>query len=247
MDQSSNSAGQHREIDEGVHIVSHLELRVNAPSWPWAVANRDEILAHFERRKQTHPGYFNGRTFILASHALSGDTFKASYAPADFASYLYWREKDFPDHSVRDGFGSAILRSAEGHILLGQQAKGNVNAGFAYLPGGFIDQKDIQPDGRIDIDGSVRREIGEETGLDPATLTRVPGYRLSRGGLLISFGVEYRASLSSDALRAKILDHLAREAKPELADIVVVRKVRDLEGIKAPDYTRHAVRSLLED
>ena len=43
----------------------------------------------------------------------------------------------------------------------------------------------------IDIDASIAREIGEETGLDAAALTRVPGYRVTLAGPLVSIAAEF--------------------------------------------------------
>ncbi len=232
-------------LGDGVYCVADVDLRVDVEDWPWAMARRAQVLAHFERKRAANPAYFNGQTFILAAHSLAANVFRASYAPADFASYLFWRDAGFPENGVRDGFGSAILRSAEGHVLLGRQAAGNVNAGSAYLPGGFIDRQDVRADGRIDIDGSVMREIEEETGLDPGRLDRVAGYRLSCAGPLISIGIEFRSRQGSEEMRAAVLAHLAQEAKPELVDIVVIRRPGDLAGANVPDYTRRAVMALL--
>lgn len=193
------------------------------------------------------PAYFNGPIRILLDYSIDGDRFAAEFATSDFASFVYWRAHGCADDSVRDCFGCAIVRSAEGHILLGIQASGNLNAGRAYCPSGFIDPADVTADGRIDIDGSIAREIVEETGLDLALLERLPGYMLIVAGPSIAIGVEYRSTLAAGSLRARIMDHLAAEAVPELDDILFVRSPADIDGRPTTPHVPVLLRALLPE
>jgi 8-oxo-dGTP pyrophosphatase MutT (NUDIX family) len=192
-----------------------------------------------------NPGFFNGAIQVLTSHEIADDTFTAAFATTDFASFVHWRGLGKSDTADRDCFGCAILRGSDGAILLGVQATGNLNAGRAYCPGGFIDPADVQADGTIDIDGSIAREIGEETGLTPDDLVRQPGYILTAAGISIAIGVEYRSPLTADALRAKILQHLATDATPELADVKIMRRPGDIAGIATSNYVRPLLTALL--
>ncbi|WP_204278261.1 NUDIX hydrolase, partial [Escherichia coli] len=51
------------------------------------------------------------------------------------------------------------------------------NAGKIYFPGGTPDLGDVVGS-RVDLDGSVRRELAEETGLSPEELTIEDGFWL---------------------------------------------------------------------
>ena len=130
---------------------------------------------------------------------------------------------DFPHAGVRDAFGSALIRSAEGHVILGRQRAGNINAGIAYLPGGFIDARDVTAAGKIDISASILRELQEETGQLPGEFHIVPGFLLTQWNALLSIAVELVSPLSSQELRQRIMQHISRDPDSELIDAVIVR------------------------
>ena len=227
--------------------VEACDLRLTGEPWPFARDNAAAIDAHWAERCRANPGYFNG-----AIHAMHGDgaitngVFAASFLRTDFKSFLYWRETGYPPAGAFDAFGSAIIRSAEGHVLLGRQSGGNINAGLAYPPGGFIDARDVIADGPIDIAASIARELAEETGLDVATLTCKPGFLVTRIGPLVSIGQEFVASQPADELRAGILSRISADPDPELTDIVIVRQRSDLHGLSVPPYAELIVKSLLD-
>jgi 8-oxo-dGTP pyrophosphatase MutT (NUDIX family) len=238
------ASGRPLESEDRSERIARCELGVAAGPWPFAQRYRAEIAAHWERAVAARPKLFNGTVYVLRDGTLGGETFKGTFVRADFKSFLYWRESGYPEAGVRDGFGSAVLRSAEGYVLLGRQTGGNVNSGLAYPPGGFIDADDVR-DGTIDIEASVARELAEETGLDAGDLERAPGYLLTRAGPLLSIGLEWRSMLPAEALRARILDHVARQSEPELADIVVVRSPAEIDADMMPRFAQALLRLLL--
>jgi len=238
------ASGLPPESDDRSVRIACCELSVDPQPWPFAERCRAEIAGHWQRAAAERPKLFDGTVYILQEHALQEETFKGRFVRSDFKSFLYWRETGYPDTSVRDGFGSAVIRSAEGHVMLGCQTSGNVNAGLAYPPGGFIDARDVSA-GTIDIDASVTRELAEETGLAAAELARVPGYLLTRAGPLVSIGIEWRSTLPGEALRARILSHVATQSVPELADIVMVRSADEIDDDMMPRYVRALLRLLL--
>ena len=103
-----------------------------------------------------------------------------------------------------------------------------LGAGRIYCPCGTPDPVDIVG-GTVDLDFSVRRELKEETGLDITEFTAEPGWTTVFDLPLIAHIKVLRSGDSADALRARILAHLARERQPELADIRVVRNVADFD------------------
>lgn len=216
--------------------IDRCDLRVSDGRWAFADTHHAEIDAHWARRKSDNPAFFNGALYVMTRHVLTDGGLSAELARADFKSVLYWRETGFRDASVADAFGSALIRSGEGHVLLGRQRPGNVNGGLAYLPGGFIDARDERAEGLIDIEASIARELAEETGLTPSMLHRVPGFILTFAGPMLSIAIEYRSAEPAEALRAKIHDHIAAETEPELSDVVVVSSARDLAGLAVPAY-----------
>jgi 8-oxo-dGTP pyrophosphatase MutT (NUDIX family) len=102
------------------------------------------------------------------------------------------------------------------------------NSGRIYFPCGTPDPDDIVGS-RVDLDFSVRRELKEETGLDVAEFTAEPGWTTVFDLPLIAHIKVLHSRESVEALRARVLDHLAREWQPELADIRIVRGPADFD------------------
>lgn len=219
-------------------------LEVVDEPWPFAAAQRAAIDAHWQARTAANPAFFNGIVHVLCRQSHGAGRFSAAFRQVEFKSFLYWRDHGYPEAGVRDGFGSALIRSAEGHVLLGRQGGGHLNSGLAYLPGGFIDPRDVDEQGRVDIEASVRRELLEETGLGPADLERVPGVIVTRAGPHVSIAVELRSPLAAEALRSRILTHLGRVDQSELVDIVVVRGGDELRPEEMPVFTAVLLREL---
>lgn len=225
--------------------VNAYRLAVFDERWAFADSNAEAIAAHWQRRKAENANFFNGAIHLLHRYALVDEIFTAELFRTDFASYLYWRENDYPDKSVSDCFGSALLRSGDGKVILGRQAPGNVNSGLTYLPGGFIDKRDVGPDRFVDIAGSVSREIFEELGFVPGTFMPRPGAYLTFHDALISIAIEFVCPKGADDLLALARRHIAAESKPELEDVSAVATLADLQGLAMPGYASTLLRSLL--
>jgi 8-oxo-dGTP pyrophosphatase MutT (NUDIX family) len=172
---------------------------------------------------------------------------RARLLATDFKSYLHWREAGFPDAGVIDGFGSALIKSSDQAFLLGRQRAGNINGGLTYLPGGFIDGRDVDAAGRIDIAASIAREIEEETGLTLAEFDVEPGFLVTQVPAHLSMAVSYVAKSDASSLKARIEQHIAADPASELTEIVIVRRAADLQGLAMPHYARVLVTWLLAE
>jgi 8-oxo-dGTP pyrophosphatase MutT (NUDIX family) len=224
--------------------IARCELTISEDHWPFAEREAARIDAHWEQVRTARPRLFNGKVFLLRDLAVRDGVAAGTFVRAQFKSFVYWRERGYVDASVRDGFGSSVIRSAEGHVLLGLQGEGYLNAGRAYPPGGMIDVRDTAG-GRVDIDASIARELAEETGLGPAGLQREPGYLLTQCGPLVSIAIEWRSALSAEALSAAILAHTWAQPSPELADVVIVRSADAIGDPRLPDYAGVLLRCVL--
>jgi 8-oxo-dGTP pyrophosphatase MutT (NUDIX family) len=219
-----------------VASVMTCQLASKPLTWPFATERAAQVDAHWQRRKQECPGFFNGRVQMLASYALSEDVVTGEFFETEFKNFLYWRETGERDHSVSDAFGSALMRSSEGHVILGRQRPGNVNSGLASLPGGFIDARDVRADGMIDIDASIAREMMEETGLDARAFVRKPGYLVTRIAQQVSFAVEFVSPDPADVIQSQVRAFLARDPKSELEDVVIIRSKACFANLPTPAY-----------
>jgi 8-oxo-dGTP pyrophosphatase MutT (NUDIX family) len=215
--------------------ISSCRLTVSPVSWDYAEEHKSQIAAHWEEAQRARPKLFNGTIFLLAKYELQDEALSGTLVRTDFKSFLYWREQGYPECGMRDAFGAAVLRSSEGHVLLGLQSDGHLNSGLAYPPSGMIDQDDVR-DGMIDIDASIVRELEEETGLRPPDFERVPGYILTMLPPFVAIAIEWRSALPAEALRNRILAHVSREAEPELADVVIVRRAAEIDIFPLQPY-----------
>ena len=227
-----------------VHVQTYA-LRVKPEPWAFAATQADAIRAHWQARLQQNPGFFNGPIHILHTWDLAGGHFTGDLLRTDFASFLYWREHAYPDKSVRDCFGSALLRSSDGRIILGRQSPGHINSGLTYFPGGFIDHRDIGPDGAADIQASVARETEEELGFPAGTFVAKPGAYLTFEGQLLSIAIDHVSHLDAAALLATADRFIASESDPELEAVVAVARRADFKDTAMPPFTRALLETLL--
>ena len=228
--------------------VSDCRLRV-LPDTDWAFARRHAgmIKAHWRRRSRDNPALFNGIVHLCAGSRVVGGVLEAEYLRTDFASYLYWREHACPDRSIRNAFGAALVRAADGALLLCRSGNQTINAGLVNPPGGFIDVRDVDAAGRIDIAANIARELAEETGLAYDDLVREPGFMLVFDGLLIAIGVAYRSPMPAAALAARVDRFIACEVDPELAGTVMVASRDAIGAHRMLGYTQSLVRALFPD
>jgi len=228
-----------------VFRVPRVDLRVTDGGWAFADRHRGEIEAHWARRVREAPGFFNGPVFMMHAYSVSAHGhLSASFIRSDFRSFLYWRETGWRDDRVMDGFGSALIRSADGQVLLGRQSAGNLNSGLCYPPSGFIDVRDVGPDGLIDIDRSVAREVAEETGLPASALVRGDGYIVTIAGPSMSISVPLLSPLTGDALLSEATRHISSEEQSELVQLLLVAPGAPDAGLPMLDYARALLTNL---
>ncbi len=206
--------------------LDRLDLRFVPKPWPFAEQKRAEIDAFFAELQRENPALWNGRVLLMHRHIVSNGVFEGEYLETDYASFIAWHRWGGPSAGVRDCFSAAAVVSADGAVLLGEMGPHTANASKIYFPCGTPDPSDIV-DGKVDLAWSVERELKEETGIDIAELTAEPGWTAVLDGPLIVQVKTLRSPQPANALRARMLAHLASEQKPELSDILIVRGRQD--------------------
>jgi hypothetical protein len=207
--------------------LERAEIKVEPWEWEFAVNRRAEIDRHFAARRQRQPALWNGRVLLLKNYRIDNRILSGSSFETDFASFMAWRDWDFPDRSVFNVFAMAAVRAADGGYLLGEMADHTASAGQLYFPCGTPDPEDVAA-GMLDLEGSAGRELFEETGIDIATLAVRPGWNLVREENFVA--LIKQATFAGDAqdLRACVMRHLASGPQPEFSDIRIVRGHADL-------------------
>lgn len=210
-----------------IHRVTTLDLKVRPFTWPFAAERHGEIDAHFAEKRREKPDLWNGRVLLGRNSVRSEERLAADYFETDFASFLAWRDWGFPDARVFNGFGMGALQSSDGAFLLGEMADHTSNAGRIYFPAGTPDPDDVR-DGRFDVAGSIMREISEETGLDEADYIMDRHWTCVFTGPSIAMIRILRTDMTGEALQARVEANLAREKKPELRAVHLVRTRTDI-------------------
>jgi len=215
--------------DAVIRRVTTLDLKFEPQAWPWAEAHRARVEAHFAERRRERPELWNGRVLIARDPVFANGCFSARYFEVDFASFLSWIDWGFPDKSVFNSFGMGALRCADGAFVMGEMAPHTANAGRIYFPAGTPDTDDIADD-RVDIEGNISREIEEETGLTPADYRGSAHWDCVSVGAALALIRVLHVDVPGEAMRARILANLARQARPELSAIHLVRNRSELSA-----------------
>ena len=219
------SDGANIEIAE----IDRAEIAVEPFSWEFAVAQREQIDRYFARRQADRPGIWNGRMLMLRGYEIRNRVLQGPCFETDYASFLAWRDWGFPDASVFNVFGSAVLQAADGAYLLGEMDSSTASAGSIYFPSGTPDLDDISADATLDLAGSVSRELLEETGLEINGLDVRPGWTMVHDRGFLNLMKLVRAPQNAEELRGQIMRHLATQARPEFCDIHIVRGRADVD------------------
>jgi len=222
--------------DPSVFRVDRLELAFTPKLWAFAAERRAEIDAFFAKQQRDKPALWNGRVLLLHHQVMTEGVFRGDYLETDYASFAAWIHWGRPAAAAHDCFGAAAIVAADGAFMLGVMGTQTFNAGQIYFPCGTPDPDDIV-NGKVDLDFSIRRELKEETGFDAAEFNAEPGWATVVDGALIAQIKVLRARQDADTLRARMLDYLAGETQPELADIRIVRGPADLDPMM-PRFVR---------
>jgi 8-oxo-dGTP pyrophosphatase MutT (NUDIX family) len=208
--------------------LDQLDLTFAPRAWPFADARRAEIDAYFGALKREKPALWNGRVLLMYEHWLDGGVLRGRYLETDYASFTAWRAWGRSSAGAYDCFGAGAIVAADGAVLLGVMGAHTANAGLIYFPCGTPDPSDVIDD-KVDLDFSVRRELKEETGCEVSAFTAAPGWTMVIDGTLIAQIKTLRSHESAEALRERMLAHLASEREPELSDIRIVRGPADFD------------------
>ena len=217
--------------------VDRLEMRLDPRPCAFSLAHRAAIDANFAVRLRRQPDIWNGRILILVEHLLDGATLTGRYAETDYASLLWLLAAEPPLAGPRNAFAMGALRGADGGFVLARMASWTANAGRIYFAAGTPDPGDVTPDGRVDLEGSLLRELTEETGLGPADVGLAPCWTVLRDTRRLALMRPLLARSSADELADRIRAHIATEDRPEIDAVIVARGPRDIvEGM--PPFIR---------
>lgn len=222
-----------------IEAVDRLDCRIEPFDWAFARERRGDIASHWSALVAAKPRLYDGRVFLMHGWTVApsegGKILRGAHFQTDFSAFMAWRDFGFPDPGVRNCFGMAALRAADGAFLLAEMGGHTANSGRVYFPAGTPDPDDARGD-RLDIDGNVLRELEEETGLTPGEVRPAPGWlRVDAGPRL---GCMKIIDLDAPAREAKreIEARIARQTHAELAGVYIANDAGDIDRARMPDF-----------
>jgi 8-oxo-dGTP pyrophosphatase MutT (NUDIX family) len=216
--------------------IDHLAFAFEPWRWPFADQRRAEIDAYFAQLCAGSPHVWNGRIVLATGCRVAGRSLTGSCFETDFASFLAWRDWGFPDAVAVNLFAMGALRSSDGAFLLGVMGAHTANAGRIYFPAGTPEPSDVA-EGQLDLAGNVVREVAEETGLGAEDYTATPGWHAVAAGPRLALMKVLAADVPALELQRRMRDFIAREERPELADVRIVRGPDDFDPMMPPFVT----------
>jgi hypothetical protein len=230
-----------RDAPTRIENIAAVSYRlIEDTSWAFERDQSAEIEAHWQKRLAQNPQLFNGRVLLMhrPEQVRSKDgCLEGTCFATDYKAFLAWRDFGCPDACVANLFAMAALRSADGAFLLGEMGAQTANAGRLYFPAGTPDLADLR-DGRLDLEGSVWRELKEETGFNREEIDCDPGWTVVFHGAYIACMKTIRLHLSAAEASARVDRFLAQEKDPELSRLRAMFSSVDFDSDHMPEFMR---------
>lgn len=203
-----------------VFPIAGIDLRVLPGDHPVVAAGGEAIAENWARETAANPALFDGRMLLQRRLGLSGAGIAGEAHVVPFSAFLWWRRQ-----AVRPGahlFAYPVLVAADGALVAIRMGAHTANAGQVYFAAGSLEPADVV-DGRCDIEGNMRREVKEETGLDLARSTPGKGYFASRMKRTVTVLRLYRFALTAQEMIERIEAHMPTAEDQEIDGAVAIR------------------------
>jgi 8-oxo-dGTP pyrophosphatase MutT (NUDIX family) len=221
-----------REIE--IRRVSRVEACCRPFEWQWPQQNRSFVEENWKRRTAGKPQMFNGRVLLLQDVVFEQDLCRNTYFEVDYADFVAWIDKGYPDPAIANGFAMGALRGSDGAYICGVMGNGTTNAGRVYFPAGTPDLSDLRPDGIVDLATSLTRELAEETGLQESDYQVDDEWIIVQRWPTIALLRMATLTMTAEEGAAKIRANIARQHEPELQDVRIIRGPEDIDPERMP-------------
>jgi len=214
--------------------VSRVEACCRPLDWAWPKQNRAFVEENWKRRTAGKPLMFNGRVLLLQDVAFEQGLCRSTYFEVDYADFVAWIDKGYPDPTIANGFAMGALRGSDGAYLCGVMGQGTTNAGRVYFPAGTPDPTDLRPDGTVDLATSLTRELAEETGLAEGEYRVDDEWIIVQRWPTIAFLRMVTLPVTAEEGAATIRANISRQKEPELQDVRIICGPEDIDRERMP-------------
>ncbi|MDH7799670.1 MULTISPECIES: NUDIX hydrolase [unclassified Beijerinckia] len=226
-----------------IEAVDAIESTYVPREWAFALERKAEIDAHWAKLTTQKPLLYDGRVLLMDHWEIvernGMRVLRTRHFSTDYRSFLAWRDFGFPDPAVRNCFAAAALLSRDDVFLLGEMASHTANAGKVYFAAGTPDMGDVQGDeagARVDLAGSVLRELAEETGITAEQVQCEARWTVVFEGPRVGCMKIVRSPLDAAALMAQVDQFLRSDPQAELVRLHQVSTNGDLRPDIMPGF-----------
>ncbi len=201
--------------------IRSVRIRVEPGPHPLYLARKADIEANWREEVARNPHLFNGRLILLADLALAGDAIEARGHVVPYATHLWWRRQEDRGRAFH-AFSWAVPISSDGAVIAIRMGAATANPGMVYCAAGSLEPEDVT-DGVVDIEGNMRREVLEETGLDLALARPDPlAWGTFRNHSLMMSRV-YHFPFTAEEIIARVRRHMVTDHEKEIDDVLAIR------------------------
>lgn len=207
--------------EKTVFPVGRIELRVLEGDHPYHTEHADAVKENWQKQQASNPALYDGRMLFQRRLSVSPDAIIGESYVSPFSTFMYWRGQ-----SDRAGgfhvFAFGMIVSSDGAVIAIRMGQHTANPGQVYCAAGSMDENDIV-DGYCDVDGNMRREVLEETGLDLSDGVADPGYFATHSDRSVTLLRVYRFRLTAEEMLARIREHMLVDEEKEIEAAVAIR------------------------
>lgn len=212
--------------DSVIVPIRSVTITLSERAHPFEQRHADAVARHWAREQARNPSLYDGIVMLHSTMKVGDGSLETVANRVSFSTFLFWRDCQ-RDEDACHLFGSPMILSADGAMLLIRMADNTANAGRIYSPSGSLDDSDAA-DGMLDLEGNMRREVLEETGLDLVDAHAETGYHLYESEGVFALVRRYHFAESADDLMERIERHIAQQSDPEIDGVLAVRGVGDV-------------------
>ncbi len=221
-----------------------------------------KIMKYWETQIESGRKYFNGELFMLDEIVKGDEVIKIIVQKTNFAHFLYNRKVDseLGKYNINTVFSSALVVTKDNKIIVGAMSEHTSRAGILQLPGGGLEDGDLDKNNIFDMKHSMQKELMEELGIDSDDDNRVGQIKFhcikkgNNGNIAVVYLVQLKETSEEFLQKYNIFTQKLKENGeiPEFKNIIFIEQnKKDIEKFikineeKLADYMSAVLRSLV--
>lgn len=200
-------------------FVQTIALNVSDHPHPYHVDNSGLALKAWQDEIAKKPSLFNGDVMLESNLNYTKGGLQGTSHLVPYSTFLHWLQNSKGAGSHL--FAIGLIISKDGLPILGEMADHTFNAGKCYAPSGSLDADDING-GEIDLLANVKRELGEETGLDLSGALIEPGFHIFRHKRKWIVVIRCQFEVMAKDLCSQINNFIANDEDAELSHVFAI-------------------------